>query len=108
MLGTPKGTEVDINGCTVYRFAPNNFSIAVQSESCRDLNNGVIKITAVETMDYTVSIQGDNVDVSTNFTDIREIINLNAGLIQFVLRQQMEQLYMKHIVLILLLPSQIF
>ena len=39
-LGTPKGVEVTADGCAVYRFAQNNFSIEVQSESCRANNDG--------------------------------------------------------------------
>jgi len=47
-LGTPKGVEVDVNGCAIYRFASDNFNIKVQSESCRNNDDGSIEIEAID------------------------------------------------------------
>ncbi len=74
-LGTPQGAEVDVNGCAIHRFLPNNFSILVNSESCSNSNNGEVFIDAVEIMDYTVSISGN----TTNFTDTVSLTGLDAG-----------------------------
>ncbi|MDE3742465.1 reprolysin-like metallopeptidase [Maribacter polysaccharolyticus] len=78
-LDTPLGTEVDINGCAVYRFASDNFTLGLQSESCRDNNDGAIAISAEESMDYTVSITGDNVNISEPFTSAYTLSGLSAG-----------------------------
>src|SRR5690606_8417377 len=55
-LGTPKGIEVDVHGCPVYRFLPDNFSIDIQSESCRDGNDGSVQIVATAPLDYTATL----------------------------------------------------
>ncbi len=78
-LGTPLGAEVDINGCPVYRFANNNFSVSLKSESCRDGNNGEITIEALEPLDYRVSVNGNGVGVNDDFTDSYVLGNLMAG-----------------------------
>ncbi|MCG2460604.1 M12 family metallo-peptidase [Flavobacteriaceae bacterium F89] len=78
-LGTPKGTEVDINGCPVYRFLPGNFSIVLQSESCRAGNDGSIQITAADPMDYTATLSGNGSDTSREFTDSVLLDNIRAG-----------------------------
>ena len=76
---TPEGTEVDIDGCPVYRFEPNNFSIKIES-SCSG-NNGSIEITAVALMDYTVTIIKNGVfGTTTEFTNLfYKIENLTPG-----------------------------
>ncbi|MBD1261465.1 proprotein convertase P-domain-containing protein [Maribacter polysiphoniae] len=78
-LGTPIGAEVDINGCPVYRFPSNNFTVSLQSEACRDSNDGAIAITALETLDYDISVRGNGVDVNDDFTDSFTLGNLMAG-----------------------------
>ena len=78
-LGTPKGTEVDTSGCPVFRFPVNNFSVSIQSESCRNNNDGAISITTGETMNYTVTVMGNGLDISADFTDIYSLDNLSSG-----------------------------
>ncbi len=78
-LGTPEGVEVNSNGCQVYRFPNNNFSISSQSETCRNNNDGTIIVSAVMPLDYEISIQGAGVDVATNFTNEFSLPDLNAG-----------------------------
>ena len=41
-LGTPEGTEVDSSGCPVLLFPATNFRVEIQSESCRNSNDGSI------------------------------------------------------------------
>ena len=78
-LGTPPGTEVNLQGCPVYRLPFNNFSVSLQSESCRSANDGVIAISAVEPLNYVVTIVGNGSTISGNFTSSYNVANLGAG-----------------------------
>ena len=61
------------------RFNTDNFSVKIESESCRDRNNGSIEITAKTSMNYTVTVKGNGIDYSADFTSSHKIENLNAG-----------------------------
>ena len=63
---TPAGAEVDTDGCQVFRFASNNFSISIESESCISSNDGQIQINATEDLMYMAVLTGS----STNQTDL--------------------------------------
>ncbi|WP_411029685.1 reprolysin-like metallopeptidase [Spongiimicrobium sp. 3-5] len=79
-LGTPKGTEVDLTGCPVYRFPSDNFSVAIQSETCRNNNDGLLEIDATDTsITYSVTVDGNGVNVSEDFTESYTLANLTAG-----------------------------
>lgn len=79
-LGTPKGAEVNVDGCAIYRFPTDNFSIAINSESCINSNNGSVQIVAMDqTIDYTVTINGNGVNATDSFMDTYTASNLNAG-----------------------------
>lgn len=78
-LGTPEGVEVDLMGCPVYRFANNNFSVSLNSEACRNSDDGSINITALESLDYEITISGIGVNVTDNFTDTYTLGNLMSG-----------------------------
>ena len=79
-LGTPKGVEVDTNGCPVNRFPADNFSIAVQSEACRNNNDGSISVTASDTsITYSAALSGGGSTFNMDFTDTHIFPNLNAG-----------------------------
>ena len=78
-LGTPEGTEVDASGCPVYRFPNNNFSVALQSESCRNKNDGAILITPLLSLNYDITITGNSVNIIDSFTDSFTLNNLAAG-----------------------------
>ena len=79
-LDTPEGAEIDINGCPVYRFAPDNFSVKTKN-SCKDSNSGSIEIDALLSMDYTITVRGEGNDVNltADFTDSHKIEDLKAG-----------------------------
>ena len=79
-LDTPEGAEVDINGCPIYRFAPDNFSVKTKN-SCKDSNSGSIEIDALLSMDYTITVKGEGNDVNptADFTDSHKIKDLKAG-----------------------------
>ena len=79
-LGTPPGTEVNLQGCPVYRLPFNNFSVALQSESCRSANDGAIAISALEPLNYTVTIVGNGSTIIGNFTANYNAANLGAGI----------------------------
>ncbi|GMN10423.1 hypothetical protein MTsPCn9_31110 [Croceitalea sp. MTPC9] len=82
-LGTPKGVEVDVTGCPIYRFAADNFSIKAQSESCRNNNDGLIEIDAVDdSISYSATLVGDNGSFNGDFTDVFEFENLLGGTYQ--------------------------
>ncbi|MEX0291070.1 MAG: reprolysin-like metallopeptidase [Flavobacteriaceae bacterium] len=78
-LNTPPGTEVDTDGCPVFRFPPDNFTVAITSESCRGSNDGNINITAAQTMDYSITIDGNGLMLNEDFTDTYLADNLSAG-----------------------------
>ncbi len=78
-LGTPKGVEVDTNGCPVNRFPSDNFTLQIQSESCRNNNDGSVIITAVDnTINYNAVLTGPATD-NVEFTDTHTFQNLGAG-----------------------------
>lgn len=79
-LGTPKGAEVDVNGCAVYRFAPDNFGLGVHSESCRSSDDGAIDIAPVNTsINYTATLVGEGVSRTGEFTGNFSFGDLSAG-----------------------------
>ncbi len=79
-LGTPKGVEVDTNGCAIYRFASDNFEIEIESETCRSSDNGSITITPFDTsITYTAILDGADGTESFDFTNSQTFTNLSAG-----------------------------
>lgn len=79
-LGTPKGVEVDTNGCAIYRFASDNFGIEIQSESCRNSNNGSITIVPENTsIAYSAVLEGGGAPVNVDFTNSHTFGSLSAG-----------------------------
>jgi subtilisin-like proprotein convertase family protein len=81
-LGTPKGLEVDVNGCAIYRLPKDNFLVEIQSESCRNNNDGVINITAKEVVDYSITVVGNGTNVADDFTTTYSLASLPAGTFQ--------------------------
>ncbi len=78
-LGTPLGQEVDTDGCAVYRFLNDNFSIVVDSETCLNNNDGSIVIDAKDPINYTVAISGNGTSIEDSFVDTYLLDNLSAG-----------------------------
>jgi subtilisin-like proprotein convertase family protein len=78
---TPPGAEVDTSGCPIFRFPNDNFSVAVQSESCRDNNDGAITVDAALTFDieYDIKVTGDNTSISDSFVNTFTAPGLAAG-----------------------------
>lgn len=78
-LGTPSGTEVNTDGCPVYRFPPGAFQVSVSSESCRGSNDGMITIEAASSRDHTVEVNGAGLDITDNFDTTYTLGSLVAG-----------------------------
>ncbi|SHJ56281.1 Por secretion system C-terminal sorting domain-containing protein [Arenibacter nanhaiticus] len=78
-LGTPPNTTVDLTGCPLYIFPSDNFEVAVTSEACRNNNDGSINITANQSLDYELTIIGNGINATVNFTNSYLIPNLSSG-----------------------------
>ena len=78
-LGTPAGQEVNADGCPVYRFTNTNFSINIDSESCRASDDGAIHINAAMGLNYTATITGNGVNNTGTFTNTYSLDGLQAG-----------------------------
>ncbi len=78
-LGTPAGTLVNSSGCPIAIFPVDNFSLTVQSESCRSNNDGVIKIDVATPLNYEITTVGAGLDTTENFTDTYSLSDLSAG-----------------------------
>jgi len=76
---TSEGAEVDSNGCEIFRFPQDNFSISVNPESCIDLQDATIRITAENTLDYTITVVGEDITVNAQFNEQIEINDLTQG-----------------------------
>ncbi|WP_445386062.1 reprolysin-like metallopeptidase [Robiginitalea sp. IMCC44478] len=81
-LGTPPGTEVDADGCPVYRFAPDQFEISTTAETCTGANDGTILVQASEPLDYNIRILGPGTNVDETFTSVFEQLALAPGTYQ--------------------------
>lgn len=78
-LGTAPGTEVNTDGCPVFRFAPDNFNLVIESESCITNDNGSFEITAVMSMDHTVNVLGNGLNITEDFLKAYKLEDLAAG-----------------------------
>lgn len=78
-LGTPPDTEVNADGCPVYRFTPTNFIVGIESESCRDNNDGILDIETVESLNYAITVVGNGVNELATFTDTYQLAGLASG-----------------------------
>ncbi len=76
---TPLGDSIGVDGCTVFTLPVTNFSLLINSETCRNSNNGNITITAVEVFNYTAQLTGNGIDTSNAFTTSTIFSGLEAG-----------------------------
>nr|WP_299344181.1 thrombospondin type 3 repeat-containing protein [Allomuricauda sp.] len=78
---TPTGAVVDVDGCPIFSLSPNNFNIRTVGESCNSSNNGLVEITANNTLNYTARLIDSNsteID-SFSFTNTTSFSDLAAG-----------------------------
>ncbi|NKI30814.1 reprolysin-like metallopeptidase [Croceivirga thetidis] len=79
-LGTPKGVQVNTDGCQVYRFPTDNFFIEINNETCRDNNDGALNLNAVDTsLNYEGTLSGPGGDTVLAFNDQTSFTDLTAG-----------------------------
>ena len=78
-LNTPEGQEVDASGCAIYRFPSENFVITLESETCSDNNDGSLSISPKLALDYQITVSGNGVDLTQNFSNSFNLANLSAG-----------------------------
>ncbi len=80
-LDTPEGTEVDTSGCPVYRFPNDNFSVSVESLSCRNKDDGEITVEALLLTDiaYGITVTGNGTAITETFANTFTAPNLSAG-----------------------------
>nr|WP_298995169.1 zinc-dependent metalloprotease family protein [uncultured Allomuricauda sp.] len=79
-LGTPAGTEVDVTGCPINRLPADNFLVEINSETCRNNNDGIIEITPVNnTLMYTAILDNGTTTTNSDFSSSGLFENLSAG-----------------------------
>lgn len=79
-LGTPKGVEVDASGCPVNRFASDNFLVEIESEACRNNNDGSVSLTATDTsITYSAVLDGEGNTLNMDFSETHVFQSLAAG-----------------------------
>ncbi len=76
---TMEGINVDDNGCPVFGLPSNNFNIETVGETCPNEENGQIIIEAIESHNYTTTIDGK----LYNFTNELQIEDLKSGTYEF-------------------------
>ncbi len=77
---TPANAVIDATGCEIFSLPSDNFSVLSTGETCISNNDGSISISAVEDFNYTVSLSGDNFNMSNTFTDEISFSDLQAGI----------------------------
>lgn len=90
---TPFGATVNVDGCEIFTLPISNFTIQTLSESCRSSDNGGIEITAEQTLNYVVTLIGDETNDTFNFTQNLSISNLPAGNYQLCIQVENETDY---------------
>ncbi len=80
-LNTLEGLEVDTSGCPVYRFPTDNFSVSVQSESCRNKRDGEVTVEAARVLDmvYDITVSGNTTSITDSFVNTFTATDLPAG-----------------------------
>lgn len=78
-LGTPTGNLVNSSGCPISIFPADNFSLTLQSESCRSSNDGLIKIDAAMSLNYEITAIGVGLNSTENFMDTYTLSDLSSG-----------------------------
>ena len=79
---TLAGATVNIHGCAIFTLPSNNFTITVNGESCPDKENGKIEIAAIETHNYKLTLIGNNLNISRDFTQGIALAPLDPGTYQ--------------------------
>ncbi|MFC0513391.1 glycosyl hydrolase family 18 protein [Mucilaginibacter angelicae] len=76
---TPGGTAILSGFNYIFSLPVTNFNLSAVSASCKGSNNGTIKVTAAQHLNYTATIIGNGLNAPYPFTDSVNINNLAAG-----------------------------
>ena len=77
---TPADDTVDVNGCSIFTLPNNNFTFRVESETCRNSDNGNITITSTDTSNtYVATLTGNGLNESETFTATTTFDNLGSS-----------------------------
>jgi len=76
---TTAGTEVDENGCGLQTLSADNFKIIITGETCKSSNNGIVSISANETLNYRATLNGEGVHEIYEFNENVDITDLSSG-----------------------------
>lgn len=77
---TPQGDQVDVNGCTILIFPPDNFEVSVTSNSCIGTNDGSIYVSVIdENFQYQVAIDGKQYGLNSNYGFTKTVEDLGLG-----------------------------
>jgi len=104
-LNTPFGAVVDVDGCEIFTLPVENFAIRSQGETCRSSDNGRIEIAALQALNYTASLQGNNFDEQFTFTTDLSITNLSAGTYELCIGVENQPTYAQCSTLIITQPE---
>lgn len=73
------GTWPECNAPSIFNPTCDQFSIQTVGESCIESDNGSIYIEAPKTLNYSVNIVGEGININESFTTDTEISDLSAG-----------------------------
>lgn len=76
---TPLNSVIDIIGCVLFTLPSSNFKLEINSETCRESNNGYIVLLAEEDLNYTATISGNGVIKTEAFTNSITFEELSSG-----------------------------
>ena len=75
----PRNAIVNADGCPVFQLPVNNFDIYSTGLSCVGSDNGSISVNAVESLTYTLTVDGPDYYNIIDFTNEIEVGNLKPG-----------------------------
>lgn len=78
-ITTVSETILEGKECTTVTLPVNNFTIKVEGKSCKNNNDGTIKISTLESYTYTATLVGASVNMSEQFESIADFSSLDAG-----------------------------
>lgn len=80
-IGSLDSWSIEICGSPplIFSLPSTNFSLLINSETCRNSDNGGVTITAVELLNYTAQLVGNGLDVSNTFTSSTNFNGLTEG-----------------------------
>lgn len=78
-IGSSPSEMVDDRGCPIFSLPPDNFVVQTNSASCRNSDNGSIRITAKEGLTYLATLRLGGQELQKPFNDMVSFDELKAG-----------------------------